>query len=294
MEITHSLFYSATNLALFNIIISSCFHLHIINNFNIFTLYLCNVRLFFLLACFFFWALSPKCQSSFPFNVMIDAGHGGKDSGTCGAHSKEKDIVLDIAKMLQSKSNQDINILLTRTNDVFIKLEERSKLANAQHSDLFISLHCNHIHLPKINGTEIYVFGQSYEKEHQHIVDRENGGFYIENSQSEDLSFILGEIEDSAYLNASIQYGNIVTTTLENNSSLKQRGLRQANFRVLKHLEMPGVLIEIAYLSNPENEKYINSALGKEEIAEALWQTIVQYLSTNQELNPSLSINSNK
>lgn len=246
---------------------------------------------FFLL--FLILGLNPKGHAQKILSVMVDAGHGGKDNGTTGSFSKEKDIVLDIAKLLAEKSNGIINIQLTRDSDEFLKLDERSSNANQNNVDLFISLHCNHIHLAYVNGTEVYVYGHSNDKEHNRIVERENGTHYLDQQEYEDISFILGEIEESAFLEQSILCGDFVTEIFDKNLELKQRGLRQANFRVLKNLEMPGVLLEIAYLSNPANEKYINSRKGKQEVADALWLAIEKYHKNIQKENPTFTLNSN-
>ncbi len=230
-----------------------------------------------ILCLLFVLALSQNGWTQSSFRVMIDAGHGGKDRGTSGTFSKEKDIVLDIAKRLQAKTNNEVQVILTRDSDQFLKLRERSEKANAEQIDLFISLHCNHIHLAYINGTEVYVYGHSDNEDHSDIVNRENGEENIEIYENHTALFILEEISESAYLEQSLLFGTYVSKSFENDVTLKQRGLRQANFRVLKDLTMPGVLIELAYLSNPENEKYINSEKGKSDITDALWRSILQY-----------------
>ncbi len=249
-----------------------------------------NIPFYLLL---FLLALSQNSMAQDTFNVMIDAGHGGKDNGTTGSFSKEKNIVLDIAKLLANKSNETINIQLTRHSDEFIKLEERANKANSQDIDLFISLHCNHIHLSYVNGTEVYVYGHSDDQENQRIAQRENGGHNHVHIENEDLSFILGGIQESAYLQQSIKYGNLVSDVFSSDVKLKQRGLRQANFRVLKHLEMPGVLLEIAYLSNPQNETYINSSEGKNDVADAIWKTIIEYNDNLNLTDSALTITAN-
>jgi len=226
---------------------------------------------------FFFWALSPKITAQQTFRVMIDAGHGGKDNGTTGANSVEKDIVLDIAEKLQVKSNSEIEIILTRNSDEFIKLKKRSELANKQNVDLFISLHCNHINLSYVHGSEVYVYGSAHSHEDHSIANRENGGFNEDSETDGNMSFILQGIESSAFLEQSLTFGTQVVSAFESSTTLRQRGLKQANFRVLKFLDMPGVLLEIAYLSNPANEAYILSEKGKDAVSLAIWDSIMEY-----------------
>ncbi len=252
-------------------------NIHITKNINIFTSIFQLMRIISFLSLILFLALSQNALSQNTLRVMIDAGHGGKDNGTTGLNSTEKDIVLDIAKLLKAKSNSEIELFLTRDSDTFIKLKKRALLANDNSIDLFISLHCNHINLSYVNGTEVFVYSSSSEHSDHALVSRENNEMYEDYEQEVDMSFILGEMSESAYFQQSISFGEQVVLAFENQNKLKQRGLKQANFRVLKHLEMPGILLEIAYLSNPSNEAYVLSENGKIEIAEAIWESIEKY-----------------
>ena len=252
------------------------------------------MRTIALITLIFLWALSPKSFAQDTFRVMVDAGHGGKDNGTTGAHSVEKDIVLEIATKLSEMSSSQIEIILTRQDDEFIKLNRRADMANESDVDLFISLHCNHISHSYVHGTEVYVHGSGHTHEDRNIAERENGGLYEEDEVNENMSFILNEIAESAYLEQSLTYGNQVVSSFNSSNTLHQRGLRQANFRVLRTLDMPGVLIELAYLSNAKNEEYISSEKGKTEVVEVLWNSIVMYRNSLPQSSQLFLVNSNK
>lgn len=215
------------------------------------------------------------------FSVVLDPGHGGKDPGTCGSYSQEKAITLSIAKQVRDKmkkTHPDISVHLTRDRDAFISLEERTQFANDLKSDVFISIHCNHAPTKKANGSEIFVMGLHTSNEHLAVVKRENEAFReSEEVQSSDAVHILQSMFQYNYLNESICLGKCVHDQLNQHTPLRQRGIRQAGFSVLKRALMPGVLLETAFLSNKEDEKYLNSKKGQEEIVDAIIESIIQY-----------------
>ena len=235
-----------------------------------------------------FIVLSPLeifSQAAGSYTIVLDAGHGGKDHGTQGSISSEKHITLKISEKLQQKFEQNnplFNIILSRKDDTFITLSQRTQIANSNEAALFISLHCNHIHLDHIHGTEVYVMGLSTSDEHLEIVKRENKELEIEYDNSSNEMHIFNSIFQSNYLEESVRLSQYLVKEFKKRSSLKQRGVRQAGFKVLKNASMPSVLIELAYLSNLKDEKYLLSEKGQNEIVDGIYHGIIQYFKTQE------------
>ena len=245
------------------------------------------------LVIFLFIVLSPyviTCQMTGEYIIVIDAGHGGKDHGTQGSISSEKDITLNISEKLEQKfeNNPIYDIILSRNDDSFIPLNQRTQIANSNEADLFISLHCNHIHLDHIHGTEVYVMGLSTSDEHLEIVKRENEELDIEYEDSSNEMHIFNSIFQSNYLEESVRLSQYLIFEFNKRSSLKQRGIKQAGFRVLKNASMPSVLIELAYLSNIKDEKYLLSEKGQNEVVDGIYYGILQYFKTQELVDQGL------
>lgn len=192
--------------------------------------------------------------------IIIDPGHGGKDPGAMAFGMKEKDIVLDIAKKLVPVLEKELRceVLLTRDQDVFIPLEERTAIANTQNADLFVSLHINAHPSAKVRGLETYYLNLTTNAEAMRVAARENA---ISTHQMSDLQDILSDIMKNSKINESSrlaqQVHNSILTKAENNSyaNIKNLGVKQAPFYVLIGAEMPAILIEIAFISNKEDAK---------------------------------------
>jgi len=250
----------------------------------------------FLIIFFVVFALESKAQQSTSgFTVVLDPGHGGKDNGTVGKKSKEKEITLALSKKIRSFLNihaPDIHVTLTRNSDEFLRLNERSKLANEIGADLFISIHCNHLHLPSVHGSEIYIMGLDKSEENIEIVKRENAHYFHEHVPSQedlhsDENHILLHMFQYNYLDESAVFGQQLMDQMNLNTPIKQRGVKQAGFVVLKRAGMPGVLFETAYLSNPKDEAYLLSEQGQKKIAQSVGEAIIQYYQN--QTNNSLS-----
>jgi N-acetylmuramoyl-L-alanine amidase len=228
--------------------------------------------------------------------VVIDAGHGGKDSGTLGNLSKEKDIALKIALELGQtikKYLKDVKVIYTRTSDEFIELEQRAEIANKNGADLFISIHCNS--LPKetsakqkqgIYGTETYIMGMHTSDANFEVAKRENAVILMEQGNQEVYegfdpnspeSYILFSLYQSAYLENSLRLAEKIETQFKERVGRKSRGVRQAGFWVLYRTSMPSVLVETGYLSNSNEEKYLNDAYGQTLIASGLFRAFRDY-----------------
>ena len=228
--------------------------------------------------------------------VVIDAGHGGKDSGTLGVSSKEKDVALKIAlelgKTIQ-KYLKDVKVIYTRSSDKFIELEQRAELANKNGADLFISIHCNS--LPRetsekrkqgIYGTETYIMGMHTSDANFEVAKRENAVILMEEGNLEKYegfdpnspeSYILFSLYQSAYLENSLRLAEKIEKQFKERVGRKSRGVRQAGFWVLYRTSMPSVLVETGYLSNNNEEKYLNDEYGQTLIASGLFRAFRDY-----------------
>ncbi len=221
--------------------------------------------------------------------IVIDAGHGGKDHGCSGAHSKEKFIVLDIAKKLGAllKSyHPEIEVIFTRETDVFIPLDSRIKLANKNKADLFISIHANYIGKPHVNGTETYVMGLHRAEDNLAVAKRENSSILYESDYQSTYggydpnspeAHILLSMFQNAYLDKSINFATKVENSFTNRTPLKSRGVKQAGFLVLRKATMPSTLIETGFLSSRNDEAYLMSSNGQDEVADAILKAITEY-----------------
>ncbi|MDA9773950.1 N-acetylmuramoyl-L-alanine amidase [Saprospiraceae bacterium] len=243
---------------------------------------------FFLLSYSSLPKLHAQGTSTSTATIVIDPGHGGKDNGTTGSQSKEKNITLAISKKLRSylaAKAPSMQVHLTRENDTFIKLNERSGLANKLSADLFISIHCNHLHLSSVHGSEIYIMGLEKGSENIEIVKRENQHYMQEHSHhahdhNSDENHIMMHMFQYNYLAESAEFANQLKEQMNKNTIIKQRGIKQAGFVVLKRAGMPGVLFESAYLSNPRDEAYLLSQHGQDQIASSLGEAIISYFAT--------------
>lgn len=229
--------------------------------------------------------------------ITIDAGHGGRDKGTNGKGFREKNITLSAAIELGTLIKTyypSIKVVYTRKSDKFISLNKRAKIANDNNSDLFISLHCNA--LPKnsrVNGSETYVLGLHKSKENLEVVKKENASIYYEEDYQSKYSWlnpnsneghILSELDQSNALDQSILLASKIENQLQHGTSIKKsRGVKQAGFAVLKATAMPSVLVEMGYLSNVRDRKYLNSAHGQKQIASSILNAISDYKNEIEE-----------
>lgn len=222
--------------------------------------------------------------------IVIDPGHGGHDPGCTGGHAHEKEIVLDIALQL-GKSISDyfphINVIYTRTTDVFIPLYQRAKIANQNKADLFISIHCNSIvNASGVRGSETYVLGLHRAADNLEVAKRENASIYLEdNYQSNYMGYdpnsaethILMSMFQNAFLEQSISFAEKVEYQIRYGAHGKSRGVKQAGFLVLRETAMPSVLIESGYLSNATDDHYLNTNQGKHQMAQAIFRAFKDY-----------------
>jgi N-acetylmuramoyl-L-alanine amidase len=250
-----------------------------------------NITMKYLLLSLVFMSSSITfAQQSNPFKVVLDAGHGGKDPGTMRGGIREKDIVLDVVlrlgKMLEQQSG--IKVIYTRKTDVFIELRERAQIANKAKANLFISVHCNGVKSPVAKGTETFVMGMSRTDTNLDIAKKENGVIFLEDDYNQKYKgfdpnnpeTLLGlKILQEEFLGQSIE----LASEIEKNFQLTDRfsrGVKQQPIWVLDATVMPGVLVELGFVSHPEEGLYISSDAGKEEMAQSLFNSIIAYKNT--------------
>ena len=219
-------------------------------------------------------------QAQRPIIIVIDPGHGGKDNG-CNSHShKEKSFTLPFAIRLGQeiqKLKDNIQVIYTRSKDISVSLNKRTKIANAAKADLFISIHANSIHDPSINGYETYVYGNSDPDQHLTAAIHAD----TKTGYGDIADHILANMESTIHLEESISLANRISNNLEGSVNLKNRGVKQAQFRVLKNAQMPSVLLELGYLTNPQDEKVLLSKEGQKVLSKNIAKSIVQYLEAN-------------
>jgi N-acetylmuramoyl-L-alanine amidase len=223
--------------------------------------------------------------------VVIDAGHGGKDTGARGKISREKDIVLDITLQLARKIKTempDVKVILTRASDKFVELNERSNIANRRKADLFISIHCNSLPKNKTSpaGTETFVMGLHKTDENLEVAKRENASILLEKNYEErykgfnpnsPLAYIMLANRQNAYIASSLNFAGKIERQFKKHADRNSRGVKQAGFMVLWQTAMPSVLVEAGFLSHAQEEKYLNSEEGQDEIAESIFRAFKQY-----------------
>ncbi len=207
------------------------------------------------------------------FVLVLDPGHGGKDSGALRKGVNEKDIVLDLARILQKKAakkHSDVSVVLTRDTDIFLPLEERAVIANKNDGDLFISLHANAFKDPEVGGLEVYHLNNRSDEYAEKLAR-------VENSMTNDNSFlntILVDMTMSFYIGDSQKFAESVGGRFEKGLKpfdVKLRDWRKgALFYVLVGARMPSLLVEIGYLSNPQERKLLQTKKYLETIADAI------------------------
>lgn len=221
--------------------------------------------------------------------VVIDAGHGGKDPGAIGAgKTNEKDIALVVALKLGdyiSKNHPDVNVIYTRKTDVFLELHERAEIANKNKADLFIAVHINSSVNTDAYGTSCYVLGLHRTEANLEVAKRENAVINLEEDKDKHYEFdpnspeghIIMSMKQNAFLDQSIDIASKVENQMENYAKRKSLGVKQAGFYVLYKTTMPSILAEIGFISNPEEEKFLNSVKGQDLIATSLFNAFKDY-----------------
>ncbi len=215
--------------------------------------------------------------------VVIDPGHGGHDPGCSGAHSKEKHVCLSVGKFLAEAIEQnfpDVRVIMTRSTDKFIPLNERAAIATRNKADLFISIHCNAIvNASKTMGTETYVLGLHATEANLAVAKRENEAILLEEDYEKNYdgydpnspeAHIMFSMFQNAFLQQSLSFADKVQHYSNAEAKRKHRGVKQAGFIVLKYATMPSVLVETGFLTNTTDEAFLRTKTGQRTMANAL------------------------
>lgn len=233
-----------------------------------------------------FFSFHLEAQKTALKTVVIDAGHGGHDSGCLGASNYEKHVCLSIALKLGEsikKNFPDVKVIYTRDKDVFVELHERAAIANRNKADLFICIHANSAS-PSAYGAETYVLGLHKTDSQKQVAERENSIIKLEQDKGArykniDLSpdaLIIIQLQMSVYLNQSILFAERLQSEFKS-IGRHDRGVRQAGFLVLHQTTMPSVLIETGFLTNPNEEKFLGSKDGQSQMADAMFRAFKRY-----------------
>ena len=246
-----------------------------------------NRNIFLLLLSFcVFTTMAQKKNAK--FTVVLDAGHGGKDPGNSYHGFVEKEIALKTTLKVGSllEKHKDFEVVYTRQTDVFIELVNRPKVANKINADLFVSIHCNSVTNQTPAGTETFVMGLSRSNMNLEVAKNENSVILLEDNykktyegfdphKPESLAGLKIKQEDN--LNSSITLASIIQDNFTNNLNRKTRGVKQQPLWVLDAAYMPGVLIELGFLSNKEEGEYLNSDAGQDQMADQIAKAIIAY-----------------
>lgn len=224
------------------------------------------------------------------FVVVIDAGHGGHDPGAVGKISKEKNINLNVALKLgkQIKKNcSDVKVIYTRERDVFIPLDRRAEIANNAKADLFISIHTNALANNRVaKGASTWTLGLAKSDANLEVAKRENSVILYENdyktryagfNPNSAESYIIFEFMQDKYMSQSVHLASLVQRHFRNTCQRVDRGVHQAGFLILKASAMPSILVELGFISTPEEERYLNSETGTTTLADGIFRAFLAY-----------------
>ncbi|MDR0572489.1 MAG: N-acetylmuramoyl-L-alanine amidase [Tannerella sp.] len=229
-----------------------------------------------------------KIQAQKDFVIVIDPGHGGKDSGCVGAISKEKSINLAVSLQLGElieQNHKDVKIIYTRKTDVFIPLDERANIANRNKADLFVSIHVNSVKKGNASGAETYTIGLANSDENLDVAMRENSVILMEDDYLRKYegfdpksteSYIIFEFIQNKHMEQSVLLASEIQKSFVR-SKRENRGVRQAGLLVLRKTSMPSVLIELGFLSNRNEERFIASKEGQTILAQSIYNAFSNY-----------------
>ena len=224
------------------------------------------------------------------FTLVIDAGHGGHDAGALGSMSKEKDINLSVALAFGKyveRNQPDVKVVYTRKTDVFIPLKERANIANRAGADLFISVHTNALPAGKIaRGFETYTLGMHRAKDNLDVAMRENSVISMEKGYQQTYqgfdprsseSYIIFEFIQGKNMERSVELARLIQRSVCVGANRPNKGVHQAGFLVLRETSMPGCLIELGFITTPDEEALLNTASRVDDIARSIYQAFAQY-----------------
>jgi N-acetylmuramoyl-L-alanine amidase len=249
------------------------------------------MKRFFILFVYIFTFFGITIAVESKFVVVIDAGHGGKDGGAVRGIYKEKDINLGVAKtlgeLIEANFN-DVKVVYTRKTDVFVDLDKRTQIANKAKANLFISIHTNSTaaKTTNVSGADTYILGLARSAENLEVAKRENSVILLEDNYTSKYegfdpnsaeSYIIFEFISNKYMEQSLQFADYVQKDFKGIAKRTDRGVRQAEFLVLRKTSMPSVLIELGFTNNQAEVKYLSSRLGQRTMATAIYSGFKKY-----------------
>ena len=248
-----------------------------------------TIHIIFVSILMFFTIMAQAQTNAYSVKtVVIDAGHGGKDPGACGKFSQEKNIALSVALKaggLISMNCPDVKVIYTRKTDEFIELHKRAEIANKAKADLFISIHVNANTNPNSNGTETYTMGVAKNEANLRVAKAENDVISLESdasqyqgmSANDNEAIILHNLQQGAFCDNSLAFAGMIQNRYKEDVGRKDRSVQQAGFLVLWKTAMPSVLTEIGFITNEEEEKWLNNSDNQAELAYAIYRAFVDY-----------------
>jgi len=245
---------------------------------------------------------APQSEPARDVVIAIDAGHGGEDVGAIGPSGiYEKDIVLAVARELAARIDRQVGMraVLTRRGDYYLKLRTRMDKARAERADLFISIHADAFRDPRVGGSSIYVLSQSGASSEaaKWLADNENASDLIGGVTLDDkddvLKSVLLDLSQTASIEASIDAANDVLESLKQLGKVHKKRVQHAGFVVLKSPDIPSLLIETAYISNPAEEERLRSSAYRQKLAGAIFEGIADYFEGNAPPSSRLAQNRN-
>ena len=241
---------------------------------------------------FFLFFMLPLCalaqKGEKIQTIVIDAGHGGKDTGALGKNSKEKDLNLSVALKFGNyiKENlPDVKVVYTRDTDKFVELSERAAIANRNNADVFVSIHCNSTEgTTTARGAETFVMGESKNEKNLAVAKKENAAILLEDNTdaynnfdpNSTEAYIIFSLTQSLYQSQSLDLAGKVQKQFVNKGR-HDRGVQQAGFLVLWKTSMPSILVELGFINNAKEEQFLNSEKGQNQMALALYRAFEEY-----------------
>lgn len=222
------------------------------------------------------------CAAETNYTVVLDAGHGGKDPGAVGRFSNEKDLNLSLVLKMGELLNEqypDVKVVYTRSTDVFIPLQTRADIANKNNADLFISIHANASPNKDAKGVETFILGTEKMDKNLDVAMRENAVMKLESDYKTTYqgfdpnsidSYIMFELMQNSFMDQSLQFAEQIQKRFVGHLNRSDRGVQQASFWVLLKTACPSVLFEMGFISNPDEERYLNQEASIAQMAHAL------------------------
>ncbi|MFU8860168.1 MAG: N-acetylmuramoyl-L-alanine amidase family protein [Cyclonatronaceae bacterium] len=218
--------------------------------------------------------------------IVIDPGHGGREPGSIGTRgTREKDVTLQVAKRIGAYINEflpELKVVYTREDDRFVDLDERGRIGNRAQGDLFISIHANSVRSRNAYGTEVWILGMHRTQEAFEVMKRENSVIRFEDKDESAVELtqeqlMIYELANSGNMASSAYFAGLLDHQFSQRAGRRSRGVKQAGFQVLYHASMPAVLVELGFISNPNEERFITSDYGQSILASAIFRAVRDY-----------------